>query len=54
VSDRWNLDLRVDSTNTLNHVTYASWNTTFGSPLFGLPVAANPMRSLNTTLRLRF
>jgi hypothetical protein len=54
VSDRWNLDLRVDSMNALNHVTYSSWNTTFGSPLFGLPVAANAMRSLHTTLRLRF
>jgi hypothetical protein len=27
VSDRLNLDLRVDSTNALNHVTYTAWNT---------------------------
>ena len=27
VSDRLNLDLRVDSTNALNHVTFTVWNT---------------------------
>jgi trimeric autotransporter adhesin len=51
---RFNLDLRVDSTNLLNHTVFSAWNTTVGSPQFGLPVAANPMRSLQTTLRLRF
>ena len=25
---RYNLDIRVDSTNLLNHVVYSSWNTT--------------------------
>jgi hypothetical protein len=54
VSDRLNLDVRVDSTNALNHVNYTSWNTTINSPLFGLPVSANQMRSMQTTLRLRF
>jgi trimeric autotransporter adhesin len=54
VSDRLNLDLRVDSTNALNHVTYSTWQTTINSTQFGLPVAANTMRSLQTTLRLRF
>jgi hypothetical protein len=52
--DRLNLDLRVDATNALNHVTFTSWNTTANSAQFGLPVAANAMRSLQTTLRLRF
>jgi trimeric autotransporter adhesin len=52
--DRMSLDLRVDSTNALNHVTYTSWYTTINSSQFGLPVSANTMRSLQTTLRLRF
>ncbi len=51
---RYNLDLRVDSTNMLNHVTYTTWNTTVTSPQFGLPAATDAMRSLQTTLRLRF
>jgi trimeric autotransporter adhesin len=66
LKDRYNLDLRVDSTNLLNHVVFTSWNTTLNpasnaalnptssSPLFGLPASANAMRSLQTTLRLRF
>ncbi|HLX46273.1 MAG TPA: hypothetical protein VKR43_22660, partial [Bryobacteraceae bacterium] len=53
-SDRLNLDVRIDATNALNHVTFPSWNTTLGSPLFGLPTSANAMRSVQTTLRLRF
>ncbi len=54
MSDRFNLDLRIDSTNALNHVVYSSWNTTVTSAQFGLPTTANAMRSLQTTLRLRF
>ena len=62
LKDRYNLDVRVDSTNLLNHVVFSSWNTTLNpgsnpaltSPLFGLPAAANAMRSLQTTLRVRF
>jgi len=54
VSDRFNLDLRIDSTNALNHVTYTTWNTIVNSAQFGLPAAANAMRSMQTTLRLRF
>jgi len=51
---RFNLDLRMDSTNLLNHVTFTSWNATVNSTQFGLPATANSMRSLETTLRLRF
>ncbi len=66
LKDRYNLDIRVDSMNVLNHVVFTGWNTTLNptsnpasspalnSPLFGLPVAANAMRSLQTTMRLRF
>jgi trimeric autotransporter adhesin len=54
LNDRFNLDLRVDSTNALNHVTFTSWNTAVSSAQFGLPIAANAMRSMQTVLRLRF
>lgn len=51
---RLSLDLRVDATNLLNHAVFTGWNATVNSTQFGLPLAANPMRSLQTTLRLRF
>ena len=63
---RYDLDIRADATNVLNHVVFTGYNTTLNpaasgtvspevaSPLFGLPVAANPMRSLQLTARLRF
>ncbi len=54
MTDRLNLDLRVDATNALNHVNYTAWNTTINSAQFGLAAAANAMRSMQTTLRLRF
>jgi hypothetical protein len=54
LNGRFNLDLRIDSTNFLNHATFTNWNTTITSAQFGLPTAANGMRSLRTTLRLRF
>jgi trimeric autotransporter adhesin len=54
VSDRVSTDLRFDANNVLNHVTYPSWNTTVDGPLFGLPTAANTMRTMQVTLRARF
>lgn len=54
LTDRWNMELRVDATNPLNNVRFPSWNTQANSVQFGAPTAANPMRSLQTTLRLRF
>jgi hypothetical protein len=54
VRDRVSLDLRVDAMNALNHVTFPSWNTVVTSVQFGLPTVANPMRTLQTTLRARF
>lgn len=62
LKDRYNLDVRADSTNLLNHVVFTTWNTTLNpgsnpalnSPLFGLPAAANAMRSVQITMRLRF
>lgn len=54
LSDRLHLDLRLDSTNALNRVNFTAWDTTINSAQFGLPAAANAMRSVQTTLRLRF
>lgn len=48
------LNVRVDATNPLNHVTYTTWNTVVNSRTFGLPAATNAMRSLQVTARLRF
>ncbi|MGE0445610.1 MAG: carboxypeptidase regulatory-like domain-containing protein [Vicinamibacterales bacterium] len=52
--ERRTIDWRIDATNVLNRVTYAAVNATVGSPQFGLPTRANPMRKIQTTLRLRF
>jgi hypothetical protein len=52
--DRYNIDLRVDAQNVMNHVTYRNWNTTLNSAQFGLPSSVSNMRSVQTTLRLRF
>jgi hypothetical protein len=54
LSDRLTATLRFDSTNTLNHVSFSSYQTNISSGQFGLPSAANAMRSLQTTFRLRF
>jgi len=48
------VDLRFDSTNALNRVTFPSWNTTVNGAQFGLPNPANAMRSVQATLRWRF
>ena len=65
LNNRFNLDIRMQATNLLNHVVFSGWNTTIqpyttpgtaitSNPLFGLPVAADPMRSLQLTTRVRF
>jgi trimeric autotransporter adhesin len=51
---KWNLIARVDATNVLNHAVFTGWITTVNNTQFGLPASANAMRSLQTTVRLRF
>jgi hypothetical protein len=53
-SERISIDLRIDATNVLNHVTFPNWNTTVNSSQFGLPNTANQMRTVVTNLRVRF
>jgi hypothetical protein len=50
----FNLDVRIDAANLLNHGVFTSWNTVVNGTTFGLPAAANSMRSLQGTARLRF
>ena len=52
--DRLSMDVRLDATNPLNNVRFPSWNTTFGNAQFGLPMTANPMRSTQLSMRVRF
>ena len=54
LGERRSADLRFDSNNVLNHVTYTSWNTTVGSQQFGLPTSAQGMRTVQAMLRFRF
>jgi hypothetical protein len=54
ITDRYNADLRFDSTNALNHVVYSSYNVAFGNSQFGFPIGPNNMRTFKVTLRLRF
>ena len=54
LNDRFSADLRLDAANALNHVAFTSWNTNVSSTQFGLPVAANAMRTVQTNLRVRF
>jgi hypothetical protein len=53
-AERVNFDFRIDASNVLNNVTYPSWNTVLGSAQFGLPLVANPMRTVQTAFRVRF
>jgi hypothetical protein len=54
LNERVSMDVRVDSTNVLNHVTFPTWNTTVNSSQFGLPTRANAMRTLQPSVRVRF
>jgi hypothetical protein len=51
---KFNLTARVDATNLLNHAVFTGWVTTINSTQFGVPGGVNAMRSLQTTVRLRF
>ena len=51
---KWYLDVTIYATNTLNHVTFTNWNNVVTSDQFGLPASAGGMRSLQTTLHLRW
>jgi hypothetical protein len=54
VHGRVNLEWRVAAANVLNRVIFAAIETVIASPQFARPTIANPMRRIQTTLRLRF
>ena len=53
LTDKLNLEVRMDATNVLNHVVFGSYITQL-NPQFGLPSSTNAMRSILTNVRLRF
>jgi hypothetical protein len=52
--NRFTADWRIDATNLLNRVTYSAVSTIVGGPQFGLPIQANAMRKLQSSIRVRF
>jgi hypothetical protein len=48
------LTWQIQVTNLLNQVTYSTIDTSVGSPQFGLPLAANGMRRINTSVAMSF
>jgi len=54
VRTRMNLEWRIAATNVLNRVTFAAVDRIVGSPQFGRPTVANPMRALRMTVLVRF
>ena len=52
--DSRRLDLRMESNNVTNTVSFTSLHTVVNSLNYGLPAAAAPMRSINGTIRFRF
>lgn len=53
-TERVGFDFRLDAANAINTVTFPRWNTVAGNAQFGLPTTANPMRTIQATLRTRF
>jgi trimeric autotransporter adhesin len=53
-TDRISFDFRLEAANALNIVTFPSWNTVVGNSQFGLPMTANPMRTVQSIFRMRF
>ena len=51
---KWNLDIRAEAVNILNHPVFTAWDTTVNSATFGSPVSVGPMRSMQLTGRVRF
>ncbi|MGB9606144.1 MAG: TonB-dependent receptor, partial [Bryobacteraceae bacterium] len=54
LGERRQLELRVDSQNFTNHVSYTNLGTVVNAADYGLPTATAPMRRITAQLRLRF
>ena len=51
---RKRIELRLETTNTLNHVNITNVNTVVGSTQYGLPTTAGAMRTADINVRFRF
>ena len=51
---RRRLELRIEASNVLNHVSYTNINTVVNATNYGLPISAASMRSINAVVRFRF
>jgi trimeric autotransporter adhesin len=54
IDERKRVEIRVDSTNTLNQVNLSGFYTTVNATNYGLPSSVSNMRSITATLRLRY
>ncbi len=51
---RRRIELRFETTNTLNHVNITNVNTVVGSALYSVPTSAGGMRTADINIRFRF
>jgi hypothetical protein len=51
---RKNLQVRLSTTNALNHVQITGFGTSYGSSTFGLPTSANGTRTVTLLMRFSF
>ncbi len=51
---RKRIELRFETTNTLNHVNITNVNTVVGSTQYGVPITAGAMRTADVNIRFRF
>ncbi len=54
IDERKRVEIRVDSTNTLNKVNITGYYTTVNATNYGLPSNVSAMRAITATLRLRY
>jgi hypothetical protein len=54
INDRVTVNLTINASNPINHVTFQNWVTTTTSSQFGLPASPNSMRNMSTTFRVTF
>ena len=54
LTERKRMELRLDTTNVLNHPNITNFGTVVNSLTYGLPTAAGGMRTLSATIRFRF
>jgi hypothetical protein len=54
LTEHHRLELRLETTNVLNHVNYTGLNTVVNAINYGLPSAAGAMRTMQAVVRFRF